>query len=153
MRPTITTVTSAVTTMLALSLGCVDFGFRVPPPEVEVDATPVDADGDGATACVEGPATPSADGPQIAFTTLNVDRPIVNIMVGDVVTWTNGDTMTHTVTAGVPGAPQPPPAGFDSGDIAPGGRWAYRFCTPRTAIYFCRPHANQMNGYRVIVAP
>lgn len=142
-----------VITWIALTAGCVDFGFRVPPPELEVDATPVDADGDAVTACVEGPTAPTVDGPQIAFTTLNVDQPIVNVTVGDVVTWTNGDTMTHTVTAGVPGAPQPAPLGFDSGDIVPGGRWAYRFCTARTATYFCRPHAGQMNGYRIIVAP
>jgi hypothetical protein len=53
MRTGFTTVTT-IALGFALSVGCVDFGFRVPPPEVEVDATPVDADGDGATACVEG---------------------------------------------------------------------------------------------------
>ena len=136
-----------------LAAACIDFGYRVPPPQVEVDATPTDADGDGPAACVESPTAPSTSGPQIHLVTLNVDRAIVNITVGEVVTWTNTDTMVHTVTAGVPGAPQPAPLGFDSGDIAPGGTWAYRFCGARTAIYFCKTHANQMNGYRVIVAP
>lgn len=141
------------TAAVLVSAGCIDFGFRVPPPELALDAAPIDGDGDGASACVEGPVTPTTDGPQIAFTTLNVDRPIVNVASGDIVTWTNGDTMTHTVTAGVPGAPQAPPLGFDSGDLAPGARWAYRFCAARTAIYFCRPHSNQMNGYRIVIAP
>lgn len=143
----------SLVTVAALAAACIDFGYRVPAPELEVDAAAVDADGDGPVACVEGPTAPSTSGPQIHLVTLNVDRPIVNVAVGDVVTWTNTDTMVHTVTAGVPGAPQPPPLGFDSGDLAPGGAWAYRFCSARTAIYFCKTHANQMNGYRVIVAP
>ena len=135
------------------ALACFDFGYRVPAPQVEVDATPVDGDGDGPAACVEGPTAPSTTGPQLALVTLNVDRPIASVSIGDVVTWTNTDTMIHTVTAGVPGAPQAPPLGFDSGDIAPGAKWAYRFCSARTAIYFCKTHASQMNGFRVIVAP
>ncbi len=132
-----------------LCTACVDFGYRVPPPPVQ-DATAL-ADVAGGD-CVEGPTTPSDTGPQIAVITLNVDKAIVNVTAGDVVTWTNTDTMAHTVTAGAPGAPLPvAQGGFDSGDLAPGARWAYRFCTVRTAIYYCKTHANQMNNYRVIV--
>ncbi len=136
-----------------LAGGCIDFGYKVPPPPVEIDAMTVDADGDGPVACVEGPTAASTTGPQVALVTLNVDTPILSVHVGDVVTWTNTDTMVHTVTAGAPGAPQGPPLGFDSGDITPGAKWAYRFCSARTAIYFCKTHANQMNGYRVVVQP
>ncbi len=150
--------------MLACS-ACMDLGYEVIPPdppdasEDEADAGVVSAtDGaaamDGSTpSCTEGPTAPSTSGIQIALVTLNVDHPVQNVKVGDVVTWTNTDTMIHTVTAGVPGAPQPAPLGFDSGDIAPNTKWAYRFCTARTAFYFCKTHANQMNGYRVVVAP
>jgi hypothetical protein len=68
--------------------------------------------------------------------------------------WNNTDTMVHTVTAGVPGAPRPPAqGGFDSGDIPAGGKWAWRFCNARNAVYFCKTHASQMSGYRVVVAP
>lgn len=141
--------------LVVVLASCIDFGYQVPPPVPAIDAAgdPVDADGDGASACVEGPTQPSAAGPQIAFITLAVDAPVKTVRVGDVVTWTNTDTMVHTATAGAPGAPQGPPLGFDSGDLAPGASWAYRFCSARTAIYFCKTHASQMNGYRVVVQP
>lgn len=131
---------------------CIDFGYRVPPPE-PADAVASDGSDDG-EACVEGPTDPSTTGPQVALVTLNVDRPLLTVTRGDVVTWTNNDSMVHTVTAGAPGAIQPPAqGGFDSGDLSPGARWAYRFCAPRTAIYFCTTHPAQMNNYRVIVEP
>lgn len=143
---------AGLTLVGALAGSCIDFGYRVP-PATQPDAVVADAGGDGAE-CTEGPATPSASGPQIALVTLNVDQPVLNVAPGDVVTWTNTDTMVHTVTAGAPGAQLPPEqGGFDSGDIAPSGQWAYRFCTARTAIYFCKTHPNQMNNYRVVVTP
>jgi len=129
---------------------CVDFGYRVPPAH-HPDADPIDANGGD---CVEGMVAPSATGPQVALITLNVDRPVLNIAPGDVVTWTNTDTMVHTVTAGAPGSPLPEEqGGFDSGDIPASGQWAYRFCNPRTAIYYCKTHASQMNNFRVVIAP
>ncbi|MFO0722471.1 MAG: hypothetical protein U1E65_01730 [Myxococcota bacterium] len=149
--------------LILISLGCTacfDLGYEVLPPdasEEEPDAgAALDAESSAdaaAPSCTEGPTAPSTSGVQIALVTLNVDHPIQNVKVGDVVTWTNTDTMIHTVTAGVPGAPQAAPLGFDSGDIAPNTKWAYRFCTARTAFYFCKTHANQMNGYRVVVTP
>lgn len=133
------------------AVACIDFGYRVP---TLTDAAPADAATDGPTACVEGAVAPSSSGPQIALITLNVDKAIVNVTPGTVVTWTNTDTMVHTVTAGVPGAPRPPAqGGFDSGDIPAGGKWAWRFCNARNALYFCKTHASQMNGYRIVVAP
>lgn len=137
---------------LALASGCIDFGYRLPPPDHEVDAHPIDAAGGDGGGCVEEPVTPRTDGTQIALVTLAVDRPVVSIAPGDVVTWTNTDTMPHTVTAGAPGAPLPPAqGGFDSGTLSPGATWAYRFCRARTAIYYCRTHEGQMNNYRVVV--
>ena len=135
-----------------LLLSCVDFGYRLPPPPAEVDAGASDAAGDDGAGCVEGATAPATGGSQVALITLNVDRPIVSITAGDVVTWSNNDTMMHTVTAGAPGAPLPvAQGGFDSGTIAPGAKWAYRFCRARTVIYYCRTHEGQMNGYRVVV--
>jgi plastocyanin len=130
-------------------IACTDFGYRVPPPAAAIDATTPDT---GGGACVEGATAASAAGPQVALVTLNVDRPMLQVAAGDVVTWTNTDTMVHTVTAGAPGAPLPvAQGGFDSGDIAAGAKWAYRFCAARTAIYYCKTHPGQMNGYRVVV--
>lgn len=133
------------------SVQCIDYGVRLPAPSS--DAPPVDSGGDGGS-CVEGPTEPSTTGPQLAFSTLAIDQPNLTITAGDVVTWTNNDSMVHTVTAGAPGAPLPTAqGGFDSGDVASGVKWAYRFCTPRTVVYFCKTHASQMNNYRVVVRP
>ena len=150
--------------LLLVLATCVDFGYDIPPPPAEYDAAPTptfDADpnapdgmlSDAGSGCIEGPTDPTEDGPQIRFTTLNVDQNVLNIAAGDTVTWTNGDTMKHTVTVGAPGAELPPElGGFDSGDIFPSAQWAYRFCDARTVIYFCATHPLQMSGYRVLVA-
>ncbi|MFN0251963.1 MAG: plastocyanin/azurin family copper-binding protein [Kofleriaceae bacterium] len=136
---------------LLVVVGCIDFGYPVPPL---VDAPSLDTAIDGDQTCTEGSVPPSTSGPQLAFATLSVSNTALTIMRGDVVTWTNTDTMPHTVTAGAPGAEVPlAQGGFDSDTISPGAKWAYRFCTPRTVIYFCKTHASQMNGYRVVVSP
>lgn len=121
----------------------------------DVDAAESDAEVDAAPACVEGPTAPSDTGPQLQFIpTLNVDQPMFTISAGDVVTWTNTDSMRHTATAGAPGAIVPMDrGGFISGDIATGARWAYRFCDPRTLVWFCETHPAQMNGYRIVIGP
>jgi len=166
--------------LAAVLAGCIDFGDRVEPPsafeDAGVDAGPPDAGPpfdagpqdagppppDGASAddagddasppCVEEAVPPSDTGPQLQIVTLNVDRPALTIMPGDVLTWTNADTDRHTATAGAPGAILPAArGGFDSGEIAPSGRWAYRFCNPRTVTWFCQNHAAQMNGYRITI--
>lgn len=167
-----------VLALVVLATGCIDFGSVIERPEAFADASAGDAgpvpavdagpendashehdagpgddagsaDGGG---CVEGVAEPSAEGPQVRFVTLNVDSPVLVIDSGDVVTFTNTDTERHTVTAGAPGAVLPPArGGFDSGEIDPSRTWAYRFCDPRTILWFCSTHAEQMNGYRIIV--
>ena len=48
------------------------------------------------------------------------------------ITWVNGDTMAHTVTAD--------DGSFDSGSIAPGAGWSYKFTKPGTFKYHCAPH-------------
>ena len=56
----------------------------------------------------------------------------VTITAGSTVTWTNNDSITHTVTSdsGV----------FDSGNIAAGGRFSFTFNTRGTFPYHCTPH-------------
>ena len=145
----------------SLTLGCVDLGYRAAPFST-FDADVSDPGDAGETAgeaaeggsCIEGPAAPATTGPQVHFVTLAVDTPLLAVTSGDVVTWTNTDTMRHTVTAGAPGAEQPAASGgFTSGEIAPTTQWAYRFCNARTVIYFCATHPNQMRDYRIVVSP
>lgn len=131
--------------------GCIDFGYKVP---VIPDAPASEPPADSGQGCTEGPVAASTTGPQLQFATLSVSSTTLNIARGDVVTWTNTDTMPHTVTAGAPGAQIPTAqGGFDSDSISPGTKWAYRFCNARTVIYFCKTHASQMNNYRVVVGP
>lgn len=141
-----------VIVVLVVIVGCIDFGYPLPPI---VDAPPAQdvASNDG-EACTEGVVPASATGPQLTFATLSVSSTTLTIARGDVVTWTNTDTMPHTVTAGAPGAETPlAQGGFDSDAISPGTKWAYRFCSARTVVYFCKTHASQMNNYRVVVSP
>ena len=57
---------------------------------------------------------------------------VLEISVGDTVTWTNDDTMAHTVTAA--------DGSFDSGFVMPGEQWSHTFTEAGRADYFCIPH-------------
>jgi plastocyanin len=143
--------------LLGACIACFDFGYDVPPyqgPPLGEQTGTSSAAGDGGSAddCVEGEATPSTEGPQVKFITLNVDVPTLKIKSGDVVTWTNSDSMAHSVNAGAPGAElTSTPGGFSSPDLPANGKWAYRFCRKRVVFYFCGKHPQQMNGYRITV--
>lgn len=56
----------------------------------------------------------------------------VRIRVGEVVEWVNRDPVVHTATAD--------DGSFDSGDIAPGESWRYRFDRAGEFPYHCTPH-------------
>ena len=66
------------------------------------------------------------------------DKIVVVIGVNNTVTFTNNDTVHHTVTSSsVPkGASQ-----FNSGDMGPGATWTYTFTVPGTYDYFCIYHS------------
>lgn len=130
-----------VLVLLGLATACIDFGYDVAVPQDDADAQ---SDSDAPAGCTEGVQAPSSAGPQLAYASFTVDNPSLTIQAGDTVTWTNNDAVPHTVTEGVPNAP----SGIDSGDIAAsGGQWAYKFCTPRNLVYYCKPHQATMNGY------
>jgi nitrite reductase (NO-forming) len=58
---------------------------------------------------------------------------VLEIAVGDTVTWTNDDTgVVHTVTAA--------DGSFDSGFLGPGQSWSYTFTEPGEFEYVCTPH-------------
>jgi plastocyanin len=62
------------------------------------------------------------------------DPGTVTVQAGDTVTWTNNDSVAHTVTAA--------DGSFDSGAIAPGGTFSMTFDTPGTIAYSCTIHPN-----------
>lgn len=62
----------------------------------------------------------------------------MTIEVGTTVTWTNDDTVAHTVTA-LDGS-------FLSGTLDPGGSFSHTFETTGTFDYRCEIHPTQMTG-------
>jgi plastocyanin len=68
----------------------------------------------------------------------------ITVAAGTTVTWTNLDSVAHTVTADSGGAP-------DSGDIAQGESYSFTFTAPGTFAYHCSVH-RFMHG-TVIVTP
>ena len=72
----------------------------------------------------------------------------LTVKVEDTVTWTNDDSMNHTVTSGSPGNKGTP---LNSGNIANSGIFQFTFDTPGTYVYFCEIHPGQMRDAKIIV--
>jgi plastocyanin len=78
---------------------------------------------------------------------------VINVKIGDTVTWTNYDVMPHTVTSGT--GPSDPNNGkeFDSGlstPLMPGKTFSHKFTTAGEFLYYCQLHP-AMTG-KVVVA-
>ncbi len=71
-----------------------------------------------------------------AFSQANIRVP-----VGATVTWTNKDSVTHTIASDK--------NVFDSGNLAPGGTFSYTFKESGTFQYHCNPHPS-MTGKIVV---
>ncbi len=56
----------------------------------------------------------------------------LNVSTGTTVTWTNNDSVTHTVTSDT--------GAFSSGDIPPGQTYSYTFNQAGTFAYHCSIH-------------
>jgi plastocyanin len=63
------------------------------------------------------------------------------VKVGETVTWTNKDPFPHSVTSSA--------GGFESGEIAPDGRWQYRATAAGTFPYTCTLHPG-MDGTLIV---
>jgi plastocyanin len=69
----------------------------------------------------------------------------LTITVGDTVTWTNSDTVPHTVTSD-DGGP------LDSGIIDAGATWSYTFTEPGTYSFYCEVHPSMQGTVTVVPA-
>jgi plastocyanin len=58
------------------------------------------------------------------------------VAVGTTVTWTNTDTITHTVTSDT--------GAFDSGSLAPGAKFSFTFQARGNFPYHCTPHQSMI---------
>ena len=72
---------------------------------------------------------PSAH-PQVDLTKTGFNPAQVTVKVGGTVTWTNHDTIAHTVSAS--------DLRFDSSTLYPGKTFSYEFDTAGTYDYYCR---------------
>jgi plastocyanin len=68
----------------------------------------------------------------------------ISVTAGTTVTWTNNDAMSHTVTSN-------DGTSFDSGTIAAGSKFSFKFMTAGTYAYHCSFHAG-MTG-TIVVTP
>lgn len=78
------------------------------------------------------PALNIVEGSPTDITSWAYDQPALTISAGQTVTWTNGGSMAHTVTAD--------DASYDSGMLNPGDVFSQEFDTPGTYTYHCTPH-------------
>jgi plastocyanin len=85
--------------------------------------------------------SPAPSGPSTAVTIPSGAATLANrafspdeldVAVGDTVTWTNTDSVAHTSTSDR--------SGWDSGVVAPGGRFSFAFQAAGTYQYHCAIH-------------
>ena len=96
------------------------------------------------------PTTPSSSGNTLPAsivsgastltTTAYAPNPIT-VPVGGTVTWTNNDSTTHTSTSTT--------GMWDSGNIAPGGRFSMTFSAAGSFPYQCTIHKNMVGTVNV----
>jgi plastocyanin len=79
----------------------------------------------------------------VAIRNMSFQPGNAQVTVGTTVTWTNDDTVAHTVTSdgGV----------FDSGRMNPGDTWSFTFTTAEAFAYHCSIHTG-MHG-TIVVTP
>jgi len=100
-----------------------------------------------AAACSSPAAAPAATSAPAAATSVNIDvqgfkfPPSMEVPIGTAVTWTNKDSVAHTVTSGT----RPTKDGKFDGQLAAGSTFSFTFATAGTYQYFCTVHSS-MNG-------
>jgi plastocyanin len=122
------------TTLLALSLGCgSSYSPSTPSPTPSPSPSPTPSPSGGVAASI-------VSGARNLTTTAYAPNPIA-VAVGGTVTWTNGDTITHTST-GDGGT-------WDSGNIAPGATFSRTFSSAGSFRYHCTLHPGMIGTVNV----
>ena len=101
-----------------------------------------------AVACGAAPTTaaaPAAGGAAVTYKSFQIEPKSIEVKTGQVVTWTNGDSAAHTVTARTPGSRS---GTFDQ-KLAGNGTAKVTFGKAGTFDYFCELHPTMVG--KVIV--
>jgi plastocyanin len=83
------------------------------------------------------PATTPSQSNAVTIQNLSFSPANITVSVGTKVTWTNKDSVTHTVTSDT--------GLFDSGQLSPGSTFSYTFNNKGVFNYHCTIHAT-MHG-------
>jgi plastocyanin len=94
---------------------------------------------DGTTAGTSPSPSPNA----ITISGLAFKPDSLDVVAGTEVTWTNDESVRHTVTAGTPDMPS---VAFDTGLDGAGAKFRSTFREAGTYPFFCRNHPNGMRG-------
>ena len=79
----------------------------------------------------------SGSGTMVAISGYSFNPQTLRVSVGTTVTWTNMDTVAHSVVSGTPNQPS---GLFQSSLLGNGQSFSYTFDTPGTYTYNCGPH-------------
>lgn len=90
------------------------------------------------------PVTISDKSTTVVLQNLSFNPKTIAVQTGTTVTWSNSDTLTHTVTASN--------GAFDSGRLDPGKNFGYTFNSPGTYDYACTIHPT-MKGQVIVSGP
>jgi plastocyanin len=99
--------------------------------------------GSAASATTVAGRAPQGAGAPVAIKNFAFAPPTITVKVGESVTWTNGDSSTHTVHAD--------DGSFASQDLGPGASFTATFSAPGTHAYICAIHTS-MKGTVVVEA-
>ena len=99
-----------------------------------------------AAAYLASPAVFAADAINVDIKLFQFKPKELEVKKGTTVTWTNGDAIEHSVTAGKPGKAAPD---FDSGFFTKGGSYSHTFDAPGSFTYFCKRHPNMQATVKV----
>jgi plastocyanin len=106
------------------------------------DATPATAAASTPAAAATPKPAPSGGGDSIAIKGFAFAPDTIQAKVGRKITWTNGDTAAHTVTA-------TSGADFDSGTLAQGASFSFTPEKAGTIAYICEIHPSMVGTIEV----
>ncbi|MEX0861661.1 plastocyanin/azurin family copper-binding protein [Nitrosopumilus sp.] len=101
-------------------------------PEPVVEAAPEPVEFNGVISLPEGSGVPGCEETHSCYIPFSV-----SVSVGEEITWSNDDSAAHTVTSGLPGAPD---GIFDSSLFMAGGTFSVTLDEPGEYPYYCMVH-------------